>query len=774
TLTAMGPWLPPLLLLWLQGVLGELELDPTGRHVWVGHSWAPSPSPPSQPAPFDHAYLAAICEGPDACEEEEVCVKPGLCRCKPGFFGAQCSSRCPGQYWGSDCRQNCPCHPNGQCDAVTGECTCNKDHWGGQCQFLCPCGLHGHCNPLTGACRCEPGWWTDSCRKACQCSSYSSGCDQLTGACQCKPGWWGRRCSFRCTCHHSACNQNTGHCICRDGWWGPECQKRCTCQHGHCNPTNGHCVCHPGYQGPLCEQACPAGRYGVQCLDSCGHCRQKEPCSPDTGTCLACEPGWNGTRCNQLCPPGTYGDNCGQLCPQCRQGEACQPASGHCQHCDPGRTGPRCEEPCAPGTFGEACGSVCPPCVEGTCDAVTGDCVCSAGYWGPSCNISCPFGFYGANCSSPCPCPEGPCHPASGTCELGFQGQGALLAGILVPLLLLLLGIVACVSCCCWAAQPDPKDRLARDGATVSRVKLQVRGALSSLGSALPCGSLSNHKLPRVTGRRGWGEGGASTVTPFTEEEFQETHQAGRPPSAPDDASAPFAIPRTSSLARAKRPSVSFAEGTKFGPQSSQGSAELASPSRKPKRLSRAAQPPAEGQEAEGLEGPERPQEPPSPAAAQGDLSGGPRRLPPGGRTVAQRVEAIESGGRGSPGPVTTIYMLAGTPGAAAGPVRAVLRRFGSFQKGRAEPKAKGSMPKPPRRALSRDKGTLGPPPAPSPASPRGPEPSHTAGGQGEGPGGPKSPADTAGGAPGDGPHVLAEAEEEPQYENVQPGGPPC
>uniref|UniRef100_A0A5F8HCR4 Scavenger receptor class F member 1 n=1 Tax=Monodelphis domestica TaxID=13616 RepID=A0A5F8HCR4_MONDO len=628
---AMGPWLPPLLLLWLQGVLGELELDPTGRHVWVGHSWAPSPSPPSQPAPFDHAYLAAICEGPDACEEEEVCVKPGLCRCKPGFFGAQCSSRCPGQYWGSDCRQNCPCHPNGQCDAVTGECTCNKDHWGGQCQFLCPCGLHGHCNPLTGACRCEPGWWTDSCRKACQCSSYSSGCDQLTGACQCKPGWWGRRCSFRCTCHHSACNQNTGHCICRDGWWGPECQKRCTCQHGHCNPTNGHCVCHPGYQGPLCEQACPAGRYGVQCLDSCGHCRQKEPCSPDTGTCLACEPGWNGTRCNQLCPPGTYGDNCGQLCPQCRQGEACQPASGHCQHC-----------------------------------------------------------------------------------------QGALLAGILVPLLLLLLGIVACVSCCCWAAQPDPKDRLARDGATVSRVKLQVRGALSSLGSALPCGSLSNHKLPRVTGRRGWGEGGASTVTPFTEEEFQETHQAGRPPSAPDDASAPFAIPRTSSLARAKRPSVSFAEGTKFGPQSSQGSAELASPSRKPKRLSRAAQPPAEGQEAEGLEGPERPQEPPSPAAAQGDLSGGPRRLPPGGRTVAQRVEAIESGGRGSPGPVTTIYMLAGTPGAAAGPVRAVLRRFGSFQKGRAEPKAKGSMPKPPRRALSRDKGTLGPPPAPSPASPRG------------------------------------------------------
>lgn len=37
--------------------------------------------------------FSAICEGPDACKKDEVCVKPGLCRCKPGFFGAQCSSR---------------------------------------------------------------------------------------------------------------------------------------------------------------------------------------------------------------------------------------------------------------------------------------------------------------------------------------------------------------------------------------------------------------------------------------------------------------------------------------------------------------------------------------------------------------------------------------------------------------------------------------------------------------------------------------------------------
>lgn len=42
----------------------------------------------------------------------------------------------------------------------------------------------------------------------------------------------------------------------------------------------------------------------------------------------------------------------------------------------------------------------------------------------------------------------------------------------------------------------------------MSRMKLQVWGALtSSLGSALPCASLSSHKLPWVTGKRELGFG---------------------------------------------------------------------------------------------------------------------------------------------------------------------------------------------------------------------------------------------------------------------------
>ncbi|XP_065764676.1 scavenger receptor class F member 1 isoform X2 [Muntiacus reevesi] len=512
----MGPGLLfPLLLLGALGAPGS-ELDAGGRHVCK----ASSPSAELQCCPGwrqkDRECTIPICEGLDACREDEVCVKPGLCRCKPGFFGAQCNSRCPGQYWGPDCREVCTCHPHGQCEPATGACHCQPDRWGDRCEFPCTCGPHGRCNPETGACRCEPGWWSPTCRRPCQCNPAAARCDQATGSCLCEPGWWGRRCSFRCACHGSPCAQESGRCACRPGWWGPECRQPCECVRGRCSAASGQCSCPPGFRGVRCELPCPAGRYGLQCRDSCGHCKQNKPCSADTGSCEACEPGWNGTQCHQPCPPGTFGENCRQQCPRCRLGEACQPDTGHCQRCEPGWRGPRCEDPCLTGTFGEGCGSTCPTCVQGSCDAVTGECVCTVGYWGPSCNTSCPSGFHGNNCSVPCECPEGNCDPVSGACQLGSHSQdAALIAGILVPLLLLLLAI-ACCACCCWAARLDPKDRPVRDGTAVSRMKLQVWGALtSSLGSALPCGSLGSHKLPWVTASSSRPPPAGLRMTPF-------------------------------------------------------------------------------------------------------------------------------------------------------------------------------------------------------------------------------------------------------------------
>lgn len=282
-------------------------------------------------------------------------------------------------------------------------------------------------------------------------------------------------------------------------------------------------------------------------------------------------------------------------------------------------------------------------------------------------------------------------------------------------------------------------------------------------------------------------------MVPVTQVESPEASLVGGPFAPPEDASTPFAIPRTSSLARAKRPSVSFAEGTKFAPQSLRSSGELSSPLRKPKRLSRGAQPGPENQEAEESTGSEQSEKDKAPPGAPSprDSAVGHRRLPVGGRTVAERVEAIEGSVQKSSVSVTTIYMLAGTPRESEGPVRSVLRRFGSFQKGQTEPKVKSAIVKTPHRALSRKKGSSGlasgsasqsPGSAPNEEltgalQPAGTGPEEVASGMR---GGIKSSGRVQklapSGPPEQEPQKLAddEGQEEPQYENVAPiSGPP-
>ncbi|XP_004635530.2 scavenger receptor class F member 1 [Octodon degus] len=708
-LAAMGPeLLLPLLLLWTQGTR-ESELDPKGQNVCRGSS----PSAELLCCPGwkqkDGECTVPICEGPDACRKDEVCVKPGVCRCKPGFFGAQCSSPCPSQYWGHDCRETCSCYPHGKCDPATGVCQCQADRWGKNCESLCSCGPHGRCDPKTGQCRCDPGWWSSTCRRQCQCNAAAR-CDPNTGSCVCPLGWWGRRCNFKCSCHKVPCAPDTGRCICPPGWLEPDCKRSCT----------------PGY-------------YGSQCRQRCGHCKQNAPCSVDTGSCESCEPGWNGTRCQQPCSPGTFGESCSQQCPRCRGGEPCQVETGYCEHCDPGRLGSRCEDTCPSGFFGEACSFSCPTCIQGACDAETGECICSAGYWGTSCNSSCLAGFYGSNCSLPCQCSDGLCDTVSGACLWGHHSKEAfLIPAILGPLLLLLLGL-ACCACCCCTAPREPKDRPARGGTTLSRMKQQVWGALSSLGSVLPCGSLSGYKLPWVTVSHhdpeapfnpsfieqpsaGWAseDSFSSDSESGTEHEdraycmsspkgmvpvAQESSEATFPP--PEDTSTPFPIPRTSSLARAKRPSVSFAEGTKFVSQNGRSSGELSSPIRKSKRLSRGAQPGAEGRETEestSLEQAKVEKPPAAAAAAKTSNSANGHQFPQGGQKVAEPGETTEGNVQESSDSVASIYMLAGMPEKSESPVRSVLRRLGNLQKGQAEPKVKSAIPKPPRRALGQKK----------------------------------------------------------------------
>uniref|UniRef100_A0A3P8T747 Scavenger receptor class F member 1 n=1 Tax=Amphiprion percula TaxID=161767 RepID=A0A3P8T747_AMPPE len=695
----------------------------------------------------------AVCEGEQACLKDEICLYPGVCRCPPGYYGAQCKTRCPPEFWASDCRQVCQCYPHGRCHPATGECTCNPNRWGPLCQNTCKCARHGHCHPVHGNCTCDEGWWTSSCAKPCQCSNLRSvglSCEQLTGRCQCHRGHWGLKCLVPCNCNQSPCNQRTGVCECEPGWWGPSCDRRCECDptHSSCDPATGRCLCHPGYQGVFCNKRCEDGTYGSGCKMRCGYCKDNQVCSATDGVCAACEPGWNGTRCDRPCAFGYYGDGCKEKCPHCRNNAPCDPTTGICWSCDPGWTGPRCEDACPDRTFGDACSFLCGPCYHGNCHHVTGRCVCQPGFQGESCNSSCPALQFGLNCSSFCDCGEGvSCHSVTGVC-------------------------------------PNSRAAVAEGGLSV-RMKYHVYSVLANIGASLPCISDWSSGLPRVTVSHhdpeltfnhsfieppssGWvtegssfdsdeEEGEALYCVPPREDipavaggEFQEMSSKCNmflDPSgfSSEDITSPFNIPRTSSIAKAKRPSVSFAEGTRFSPKERRGSAQDPGglPRSKPKSpwgvlMLSALQSQGRTGEEDEAEGEEREDEVdeqvtenqetscevtdqdvdriPSRATLQVPAASGRRRTmsntaalkgnqPPTPASDAQAGVSYK---------VTTVYVTVGKAGrpvtkaepSSEGPVQAMLRRLGSLQRQREQdsgkPKVKVAegVTKPPRRKL--------------------------------------------------------------------------
>ncbi|XP_028274925.1 scavenger receptor class F member 1 [Parambassis ranga] len=733
----------------------------------------------------------AICEGEQACLKGEICLHPGVCRCPPGFYGAQCKTRCPPEFWAPDCRRVCQCYPNGRCDSVTGKCTCNPNRWGPLCQYSCKCARHGHCHPVYGNCTCDDGWWSSTCSKPCQCTtggSVGQTCDQLTGRCQCNRGHWGSKCLGSCNCNQSPCNQRTGVCECEAGSWGPSCDRACHCDltHSRCDAATGQCLCHPGYQGNFCNQPCDAGNYGSGCKMSCGHCKDNQLCSATDGVCAACEPGWNGTRCDRPCPYGYYGDGCKEKCPHCRNNEPCDPKSGRCRSCDAGWTGSRCEQACPDRTFGDGCSFPCSPCFHGVCHHVTGRCVCQAGFQGESCNCSCPALQFGLNCSSVCDCGEGVgCHSVTGVCP--NSGRGAVLAGVLVPLLLVLVAILCCCLCC-GGPPADSKDRRAvAEGGLSVRLKYHVYSVLANIGAALPCISDWSSGLPRVTVSHhdpeltfnhsfieppssGWvtegssfdsdeEEGEALYSVPPREDipavaggEFQEMSSKCNmflDPSgfSSEDITSSFNIPRTSSIAKSKRPSVSFAEGTRFSPKERRGSAQDPGTLTRSKPKSpwgvlmlsalQSQGGAARAGEEDGADCEERvdgvdeqvthDQESAyevedqevdrTPSRATLQVPGAPGRRRTMSNTAAQKgsqSSALASDAQpGASHKVTTVYVTVGKTGrpvtkiesTSEGPVQAMLRRLSSLQRreqepGRSKPKGAEGITKPPRRKL--------------------------------------------------------------------------
>ncbi|KAL4647171.1 scavenger receptor class F member 1-like [Arapaima gigas] len=703
------------------------KLDPEGKNVCLYHR---DPSTLVCCSGWRQEGSESVCEGEEACQPNEICVHPGVCRCKHGFYGAWCKTPCPPEFWGPDCHELCQCHPHGRCHPETGKCTCLPNRWGKLCQNACRCSRHGRCDPEHGNCTCDEGWWTPTCSRPCPCNAGKSTCDPNTGTCLCAPQYWGPRCTLPCNCNNSPCTQSSGICKCQHDQWGLQCENSCHCNRNHsqCDMSTGECICHPGFKGPVCNEPCSAGYYGAGCEKRCGHCEEGQPCSAVDGFCAACEPGWNGTRCDQPCLPGYHGHLCLEVCPRCRNAEPCDHGTGRCSSCDPGWTGPRCERICANGTYGDGCRFLCGPCFHGECDSVTGSCLCQPGFQGESCNSSCPAHFYGANCSSACACGEHTCHPVTGEVAVG-------------------------------------------DGGKAVQMKHHVYSVLANVSSTMPCLSLWSSGLPRVTVSHhdpeltfnhsfieppssGWvsdnssfesDEGEALYCVPPREDisavaggEFQEMSSKCNmfpDPSgfSSEDMALAFSIPRTSSIAKAKRPSVSFAEGTKFTPKERRGSAQEAlGAGRKSKSpwgvlmLSSRGESELEGdgetpegrdkaKEEAGEDGESRHQDTEQSASASSRTSvstpGGRPRTLSSTRRHAQQASSNPVTSDTGADKITTVYVTVNRPGRSAkaepsseGPVQAMLRRLGSLQRQREEgSRSRGrgdSITKPPRRKL--------------------------------------------------------------------------
>lgn len=122
-----------------------------------------------------------------------------------------------------------------------------------------------------------------------------------------------------------------------------------------------------------------------------------------------------GVQCETRCPAGKYGEDCMKDC-NCKNNSSCDAITGNCI-CSRGWQGDDCSKPCDNGYFGYDCKEVCPknPTETTTCDHITGKLICQPGFYGPTCMYPCAIGTYGKNCAEKCDCIHGGvCHYVTG------------------------------------------------------------------------------------------------------------------------------------------------------------------------------------------------------------------------------------------------------------------------------------------------------------------------------------------------------------------------
>ena len=339
-----------------------------------------------------------------------VTAFPARCRCDRGWTGEQCElPTCP-----RACSQHGVCMPDGACECWPGwtgvDCAdrqCPRDPLSPEPEATCRGSAHGTCDRATGRCRCLPGWRGLACERP-ACLGTPSACSgrgaclvdvgNRLARCACDPPYAGPACEAAACAHncsgHGDCVQppdrRAGLCICQAGWRGADCAQR-ACEHdchgrGDCTAA-GECVCNPGWDGPSCATpACPGDRTARLQLTMLNHssslalaplltttamrvgggplqgCHaERAQCDVERRVCV-CAAGWTGPGCaDKACPSNCNGHG------------TC--VHGSCQ-CDPYFEGDACER-------AVRCASGCSN--HGSCDALTGACVCAPGRSGAAC-----------------------------------------------------------------------------------------------------------------------------------------------------------------------------------------------------------------------------------------------------------------------------------------------------------------------------------------------------------------------------------------------------
>lgn len=306
---------------------------------------------------------------PNACSFNGQCLINGMCSCKDGFTGSDCSiiSKCFNEELSNRLvKENLlqgknrksttslsksidsylltnsidiktrlensllnkikkECSGNGQC--ILGSCACFENYHGTFCEIsnkpcLNNCNNKGYCDD--GVCFCDANFYGESCEK------------EL------------KDCSSR-----GVFNKEKEKCTCESDYYGENCElQKCsaTCKYGTCNPTNGQCACNEGYSGVDCGSK--------KCVNDCNH---RGKCL--NGICI-CSSLFEGLDCKyRKCENNCYGNGeCDKLTMKCM--------------CNKGYFGDYCEN--------KSCSVVCLN--GGKC--INGECQCTEGFGGEDCSSS--------------------------------------------------------------------------------------------------------------------------------------------------------------------------------------------------------------------------------------------------------------------------------------------------------------------------------------------------------------------------------------------------